>query len=391
MRKQRDFLWLNVCTLLVSTVGSSHGTLLPVYTTRLGAGPAATGYYLALIFLALSVGTIVGGWLSDRFQRPKVLLIACAAVAFPATWLMGQTVDIPQLLVMNVISWGAGGVVLAAVGVLVALSAGKEERGRAFGVLGLMGGLGAFTGGLISGPIVDRWGFTTLFTFTALLIGIIPLVGSRVENRMVKREREEVSSVRGPAVLGRAFLLLFTASILTQSVSSESLLLRPLMMDQLGFDATTISSTAAVGSLFTVPFPFLMGWLSDRFGRKNLLVLTFLGTTLGTGILLVSTSTWHFWSSSILVTSLGASVALGSALVTDLVPRESVGSAVSLFRATPFIGSVIGFAVTGSMVQGLGAPLVLIIGVLLSVLAIVLLIPIREPARGDVVESLSTA
>ena len=67
-------LWsLFLCSLVPWTVGTGLLPLLPVYAAQLGAQPALTGYYLSFVYLALAVGTLSAGWLSDRFQRRKAL------------------------------------------------------------------------------------------------------------------------------------------------------------------------------------------------------------------------------------------------------------------------------------------------------------------------------
>jgi MFS family permease len=105
-RKQLTALFL--CNLTGLTVGIALIGLLPVYATRLGADSALTGYYMALAFLAFSVGGVASGWLSDRFQRRKVFLVVGWTIAAPLTWLMSQATGIGQLAVLTTVVWFAG-------------------------------------------------------------------------------------------------------------------------------------------------------------------------------------------------------------------------------------------------------------------------------------------
>ena len=150
-------------------------------------------------------------------------------------------------------------------------------------------------------------------------------------------------------------------------------------MDALGFSATAISSTVAISGVIALPLPPLIGWLSDRVGRKQCLTLCYLAGTMGMLILAMSASLWHFWIAIILLRLL-ASVnrAVGSALTTDLVPQALLGRGMSLFMATAWIGGVIGSFSTGYAVQHLGILSTCILGGLLSPIAIMLLIPIRQ-------------
>ena len=74
--------------------------------------------------------------------------------------------------------------------------------------------------------------------------------------------------------------------------------------------------------------------------------------------------------------------AVGNALVTDLVSQESLGRGLSLFGATSWIGGVLGFAGAGYALQSLGMLPTFIIGICLTLIAIVLLVPIRSGVRG---------
>ena len=77
MMEKKQLAALFACGLVGWTIAQGTLALLPVYAVRLGADPAWAGYYLALAFVAVTLGTLAAGWLSDRFQRRKALLPRC--------------------------------------------------------------------------------------------------------------------------------------------------------------------------------------------------------------------------------------------------------------------------------------------------------------------------
>jgi MFS family permease len=127
----------------------------------------------------------------------------------------------------------------------------------------------------------------------------------------------------------------------------------------------------------------LVGRLSDGLGRKRILALAYIPGAVGLLALAVSSSLTHFWIATSLTFIMGAvHGAVGSALVTDLVPQASLGKGISFFSATTWAGGIIGYAATGEAVQQLGTMTTLILGALLPLCALLLLIPVREAARG---------
>jgi DHA1 family tetracycline resistance protein-like MFS transporter len=154
---------------------------------------------------------------------------------------------------------------------------------------------------------------------------------------------------------------------------------RSLAMKNLAFTATAISSTGAVAGAVTMPLPIVVGWLSDRTGRKRLLALCFAAAGAGLLTLSAAMSLWHFWMAASLITVSGAGTTIRQALATDLVPQESLGKGLSLLGAASWLSGIIGFATTGSAVQHLGISPTLLVGASLPLIGILLLIPIRQP------------
>jgi MFS family permease len=378
-RKQLYALFL--CSLAPRTIGAGLLPLLPVHAGRLGAEPALVGAYLAFSFLALTVGTLVAGWLSDRTQRRKALLILSGIILVPALWLMGQATNTGQLTLLTAIVWFLGGMELTLISILAGLFAAETERGRVFGLLALTAALGGLIGGLTAGPIAERLGYPALFGVLALFGGLLPLTGLALEDKPAA-PRSEIATTQKRAPLGAGFYLLLLASTVAGIAFYVGTLGTSLAMDQRGFLAGAISSTAAVSGLVTLPLTPLLGWLSDRMSRKLLLALCYLAGAIGLWWLATSGVLWHFWAvSSLLSILFYGGMTVGTALATDLVPGESLGKGISTFSTTTWIGGVVGFGLGGTAIQTFGMNTTLIAGALALLVAMILLIPMRRTAQ----------
>lgn len=384
--EKKQILALFVCNLAIMTVGAGLGPLLPVYATRLGADPTAAGFFIAIAFLALAAGALTAGWVSDRLRCRKLPLIMSGALPVLTTWLMGQATSVWLLTVLTALTWFLGSMVLAFVSILAGLSAREDERGRVFGLLGLAGGLGALIGSLVLGYAADRWGYSAMLSLTAAIPLLTPLAGTLLTEKQVERARGEAAPAgrAGGVRLGQSFRFLFAGCLVCAASGSMVGLVRSLRMDSLGFGATEIASTGAVGGIIAMPVPLLAGWLSDRGGRKPFLYLAYLGTLASLAGLAVATSLWHFWVVMALGAAFGFGSAVGNALVTDLVPPAALARGLSLYTAAGWLGAVLGYAITGALLQGLGAVPTLLVGMSLVLFATALLIPIRTRSRDAV-------
>jgi MFS family permease len=381
-KKQLAVLFL--CNLVPWTVGYGLLPLLPVNAARLGAAPGVAGVYLSLSYVALTIGTLLAGWLSDHLQSRKGPLLVSGLLAIPVMWLVGRATTVWQLTLLTATLWFLGGMIVALLTIVAGVLAGPTERGRVFGVLNLANPVALLVGGLASGPIADRWGYPALFSVCAVFMVLEPLGAILLPDpeTPVASQAEAHHPERGSG-LGRAFYLLFAAALIAMVGNFVSVFGRSLAMDELGLAATAISSTGAVGGAVTLPIPLLAGWLSDRLGRRWFLVLAYLAGVVGLLFLARSTALWHFWLAvSLMYVQNAVNGAVGSAFVTDLVPQQTLGQGLSLFTATTWIGGVAGFALTGYAVQWLGMAETFAAAALLPAVAAALLVAIARPRRA---------
>jgi MFS family permease len=294
--------------------------------------------------------------------------------AAPALWLMGQASTLWGLTLVMTVSSFCAGVVLASNSITAGLYAKGSERGKIFGLLALTSGLGTLLGGGLAGPIAGRWGYASMYTILALLALLGPLA------RLLWKERgvapapsAETATVEEGARLNKSFYLLFGASLGSAIAGFAFYVGRSFVMTDLGFDPGALTTAGAIGGTLALPVPLLAGWLSDRLGRKRFMAFSFLATTAALLALSAATALWHFWAASVLYYLSYASGPVASALVTDLVPRESLSRGLALLNATTWLGGITGCLLTGYAAQSVGTTPTLIAGACLPLVAVGLL------------------
>lgn len=379
---RRQLLAICICFGIVVFEATTTVGLMPVYVVRLGADSAITGAFLAFQFFTVSISNIAGGWLSDRFGQRKRMLLISFLLWIPLALLMTQATTVAEVILTTGLLWLPGGVAVAILNIITGLSATASERGRVFGWISLSGGIGGLIAGLISGPIAEAWGFPAVFVILAVGAGVMFLVALSIQDAPAAPKIDS----HLPAVqvgVGSLVYLLLAANLFARLGLFTSDLGRPLAMTGLGLDAAAVSSAIAFSSAVTLPLPLLMGRLSDRLGRKRLLIACYGVGSLGVLLLSVATATWHFWLSAALAAVINTTNGLGQAYVADLAHPEALGRSMSMLSTSTFLAGIIGLGGAGYIMQTVGINPTVVLGACLPVIGIGLMLQLRPKALAE--------
>ncbi|WP_285749187.1 MFS transporter [Lentzea sp. NBRC 105346] len=258
-------------------------------------------------FIARPIGGLVFGHIGDKFGR-KPALVICLALMAAATFLIGLLptsasigVFAPVLLVLLRFAQGIavggqwGGVVL-----LLTESASSGRRGFAgtFGQagvpIGVILGNVAFIVASTSMPAASfaSWGWRVPFLASALLFPLVLFIQLKVEDSPVykeiaaRRAASPDSVVQAPlkealrthrkAILLGAGLMFASNAIFYVSIAG----VLSYATSTLGLSRQSVLLASLASSIISVPFVFLSGRLSDRYGRRPLILLGALALTL---------------------------------------------------------------------------------------------------------------
>jgi MFS family permease len=168
----------------------------------------------------------------------------------------------------------------------------------------------------------------------------------------------------------------------------------PLYLDQvLHLDAATIGAMYAVLLAASVPGPIVSGWLSDRIGRRPVIVGVYLGGAASLALfVLAGSNPAAVWLAVVLLSlfSFVESPQL-QALMADVTSRELRDAAFSTYFALAFgVGSMWGFLygiLTDLGGQGQGLPIVFWVMALASLAAAAATMRIGIPPRGQTLDA----
>jgi MFS transporter, PPP family, 3-phenylpropionic acid transporter len=382
---KRQLLLICLCLGLILFQAALTIKLLPVYAVRLGADSAMTGLFVAVAFLTVTLGNITGGWLSDRFGLRKPFLLLSLLLWIPADLWLTQATTIQRLILAIGLVWFPGGIAVAMLNIIAAVSTGEGERGKVFGFIALASSISSLVAGLVGGPIAERWGFPVLFIVMAGATTVLLVIATWIQDKSTPRKAAQPDTqasmpVERQAGIGSLLPLFLVAHLMARLGLFIGGLGSPLAMTGLGFDAAAVSSTIAVSAALTLPLPLVLGWLSDRAGRKGFLLAAYALCAAGVLLLMSAQWLWQFWLSATLLVLFETTSGVAQAYVADLAPPQAMGRSISLFNTITGISGIVGLSGGGYLIQTLGLNPALVLGACLPVLGIGLLLRLRNPA-----------
>ena len=154
--------------------------------------------------------------------------------------------------------------------------------------------------------------------------------------------------------------------------------------ERFGASGLTVGFLFASFSLAQLLCAPLLGRLSDRIGRKPVIVISLIGTAVGSFITGAAGVLWLLFAGRIVDGASGGSLSVAQAAVADLAPEAERPRLIGLLGAAFGVGFVLGPAIGG--LAALGGPHVpfYVAGVLASVNAVAAIVRLPETHRPGV-------
>jgi len=323
--------------------------VLPVFLTQtLKATGSDVGIIEGIAQATQNIAQGFSGWASDKLQRRKPPALAGYLLAAIAKPLMGLATAWPGVLGARFMDRLGAGTRSAPRDALIASSAQPEFRGRAFGLEGFGDNLGAFLGPLLALSLLTIRHFDLSWLF---YLAVIPGLLAFFLVLFVKEPPP--SSHPGPRIEIHLGLFprdywkyLFAVALFNMGNSSNSFLI--LRTRSLGATLTTTILIYAAFNLIAALVSYPAGALSDRLGRRNLLLLAFV-------VFFLTYLGFAFLHNIVLIAALfvlygifqGIFRAVGKVLATDLVPGELRASGIGWYSTAVGLMQLVASIIAG--------------------------------------------
>jgi len=394
----RNLYSFGITSFFNDTASEMAYWVLPAFLISLGAGPEQLGLIEGVAESVASFAKLFSGYLTDRIDRRKPLVIAGYFVANAVKPLIAAVTSWVHILLIRFTDRLAKGVRGAPRDVMVAESVGKQHLGSAYGMIQSMDSAGAIAGPLIALVLLARFGTRTVFLAAAVpgalavlvaIFGIRETRGPSSETGARATEQQSTATIAenrtaqgavptrafpGRVVLPSAFYMVLAAVTLFSLGNSSDMFL-VMRAENVG---TSVSLAPLLGLVFNVTYTlgsWPAGWFSDRFSRRWIAAAGYL---IFAGVYFVfgrAPSTLAIW---ITMAVYGVYYALSQpvlkALVVDTVTPDTRGRALGIYFFATSVATLGASLITGELWKRYGASVPFYLSAGLAVLSAALLL-----------------
>lgn len=336
--------------------------ILPKIGIELNTSESLLGNLVTVYASMIGVFAIIMGPLSDKIGRRKILLIGSAGMTV-ALLLHSMANSFSSLLVLRAFAGMAGGVLSGSAVSYVGDYFPYEKRGWANGWIMSGIAMGQILGIPLGTFLADFYGFkfpfilfggimglTTILIFFKLPQPNVELQISKITFKSTFKKYRDLLKQQDIKAVAISYLLMFL------SLSIFLIYLPAWLTKEFGVSLTEIGWLFFAGGIVNAITGPNAGKLSDRIGRKNMIICSCIG--LATLMALTTFIITSFWIAFILFPVAMLLIAMRispfQALSSELVKSNNRGSLMSLLVAIGNVGAGLAGSIAGPLFEKFG-------------------------------------
>ena len=363
----RNIYAFGITSFLNDTATEMAYWVLPAFLASLGAGPAQLGLIEGVAESVASFAKLFSGYLTDRIDRRKPVVVAGYAAANAVKPLLALATAWWHILLIRFTDRLAKGVRGAPRDVMVAESVPKNKLGSAYGLIQSMDSAGAIAGPLAALLLLSRYGIRSVFWAAAIpgaLCVLVALIGIRETKRApVDRNASSRKSADNPISKQNSesiqlpasfYLVLLAVTLFSLGNSSDMFLV--LRAQNVGI---AVKLAPLLGLVFNITYTLASwpaGWFSDHVSRR---LVASVGYVIFAAVYFVfgrAPSTLAIWTAMAIY---GFYYALTQpvlkALVVETVGENVRGRALGIYFFVTSVATLAASLITGELWKHYGA------------------------------------
>jgi DHA1 family multidrug resistance protein-like MFS transporter len=332
--------------------------VLPLFARELGAGPALIGLIVGAstitgIFLKYPAGVVSDVW----GRRPMLLTASSVFGVMPFAYLLLSS--LPALAATRMLH-GSATAIFGPVGSAAASDiAPMRSRGRWLATMSSLQGLGQAIAPVLAGYLLATSGFSRVFVVSGVIgvLGLVTLAGAQWPARVLASRPGFLDVARG-VLTDRRILTVSVAQASQFFLNGVVAAFLPLYAaDVTGLGGLGIGVIVGLQTAATLLSRPLFGMVSDRVGRRPLILCGLLTCTACVFLISFVTHPWQLGVAALVYGSgLAVTTSATAAQVTDLTRDARYGAAHGIFGTIYDVGDAFGPMAAGVLVSTGGLP-----------------------------------
>jgi MFS family permease len=369
--------------------------MLPFIRSDMGLNYLQSGFLVSVFAITSGLSQLIGGWAADRIGRRKAITIGLTGIGLSAI-AIGLAPSYYALMAILVVMGICSGFYHPSAISAVTTYFKPEQRGRVV-ALHMIGGSLGFSAGPFIGAILARYyswhSAYIILGFPALIAAVIVLTKLRLPEPVRQPKGAATAQVDGQKRVGvwqvfaSAFAIVAASIVMTLATGPVMSFASLFLVDVHHLTATAGSMWVTIIRLGGLAGSIMGGWLSDKWGRTNTVLLTLI----------------LFGPVVFLLSQLSFGIALGAAFIVFgalLTMRETTIQTYLMEKTPPelratVIGIYFGFGQEGSSIIqpiagnymdkiGIGGVYNVIAYIVVGISAIVALFTLRKFRKNKV-------
>ncbi len=342
----------------------------PLFARDLGATPLDIGLLVSIFMLTRAILAPVFGRMSDKSGHRKNILLLGSIMYAVLMIAFALSQNILELYIIRALQGVASAAYWPIAESLIADLTTMKYRGRAMGIYMTSNNMAFFLGpgaaGIIFMIFNKYYGFSELlsYRFSFIIAGLIAfistiiiLVGVKEPSVEKKREIEQANAkyikkigyrdIHEMYDVNKALLSFYVMALANGFAMGMSMPIFVLYMsDFLKFQPEYVGFVLSAAGFSNIVSSYPAGWLSDKFGRRGVIIIGMFFSRLAS-IILPFTKDQVYFAGTVVTRSFFFNVASPSfrALQADIVSFESRGKVFGLVQAFFNIGAIFGPAI----------------------------------------------